>query len=66
MKDERFLEYLTENYRTVSLNREVNSSPEHVVGVEGGQPVAIGIRIVVTRPPAVTLYKGHLAEIFQT
>lgn len=45
---------------------KVNSSHEHVVGVEGGQPVTIGIRVVVTRPPAVTLYKGQLTEIFQT
>lgn len=39
---------------------------EHAVGVEGGQPVAIGIGVVVTCSPAVTLDEGHLAEDFQT
>lgn len=49
-----------------SLNTEVDNLPEHVVGVEGGHPVAIGIRVVVTCSPAVTFNEGHLAETFQT
>lgn len=51
---------------STTFYREEHTLPEHVVGVDGGQPVAIGIRVVVTRSPAVTLDEGHLAETFKT
>lgn len=53
-------------HASTHVNTKVSNVPEHAVGVQGGQPVAIGIRVVVARPPAVTLDEGHLAEAFQT
>lgn len=49
-----------------SLHCLRNRLTEHVGGVEGGQPEAVRIRVVVTRPLVLTLDKRHLAEIFQT
>ena len=40
--------------------------PEHSAAVEGGQPVAVGIRVVVAGSSAMTFYEGNLAESFQT
>lgn len=40
--------------------------PEHVSWIKGGQPIAVGIRVVIARSPAVTLDEGHLAEALQT
>lgn len=44
----------------------MKSLPEHVVVVEGGQPVAVGIGVIVACPPPVTLDEGDLAEKFYT
>lgn len=38
--------------------------PEHV-GVDGCQPVAVWIRVVVARPSAMTLDEWHLAKMFK-
>lgn len=42
------------------------SVPEHVVGVERRQPVAVRVCVVVTGSSAVTLNEGDLTELFQT
>lgn len=42
------------------------SIPEHVVGVERRQPVAVRVSVVVTGSSAVTLDEGDLTELFQT
>lgn len=39
--------------------------PEHLIGVYGGQPEAVGVAVVVARPPAVALDEGSAAELFQ-
>ena len=41
------------------------SVPEHLIGVYCGQPEAIGVAVVVARPPAMALYEGSTAELLQ-
>lgn len=40
--------------------------PEHVARVQGGEPVAVRVSVVVAGSPAVTLDEGNLPEVFQT
>ena len=40
-------------------------SPEHLVGVYGGQPEAVGVAEVVAGSPAVALDEGSTAELLQ-
>lgn len=39
--------------------------PEHLRLLYGGQPEAVGVSVVVARPPAVALNEGSAAELFQ-
>ena len=41
-------------------------APEHVVWVEGSQPVAVRVGVVVTSSSAVTLNEGNLPKLFKT
>lgn len=38
--------------------------PEHVFGVQGGQPVAVGVSVVVASPSPMALNEGNLPELF--
>lgn len=42
------------------------SVPEHLSALHSGQPEAVGVAVVVTRPSAVALYEGSAAELLQT
>jgi len=47
-------------------NTQQRLLPEHVGGVDGSQPVAVGAAEVVARSSAQTLNEGNPLEIFQT
>lgn len=38
--------------------------PEHVFGVQQGQPVAVGVSVVVACPSPMALNEGNLPELF--
>ena len=56
----------TQDLLWVNADCEPVLVPEHVVGVESSQPVAVRVHVVVARSSAVTLDEGNPPEVFQT